>query len=1515
MKRKHLLALALTLTSMAQAQTLKEWDDVNVNSLNRQRAHTLDVPMQSAEAAAAAYTPTNALEASPYVLSLDGTWKFRWVGTPEQASNTFYRDDFDASSWDNIEVPSAWQVYGIRNNKAWDKPLYVNTGYPFSYNDQTWSVMADRPGWFTYTGTKKNPVGSYRREFTLPEAWDGRDVFLRFNGCGHGYYVWVNGQFVGYAEDSYLPSEWNVTDKVRPGVNNVSVRVYRFTSGSFLECQDYWRLTGITRDVFLWSAPKTRIHDFFFRTTSLSADNTEAAASLTVSIGGQKPSGTTLTAELKDGAQVLASKSVSVTKTGDVNIAMERLSGITPWSAEQPKLYDLVLTLKKGSTATDVRALKVGLRTVSVRKDGALLVNGNRVVFHGVDRHDISERGGRTLTKEEMETDLLQMKRLNVNGIRTSHYPNNPYIYDLCDRLGLYVLAEANVECHGNMGLSSQEAFRPAMVERSVRHVLTLRNHPAIIIWSAGNESGGGDNFRTVMDSIKALDPTRLTHYEGNSTWSSVTSTMYANVGFIESTGRDRLNDYNNGKTGIRPHVQCENTHAMGNSMGNQREFFELYEKYPALCGEFVWDWKDQGLKMSASGRQLTFEAKGRALKTDVVSTLDPKKGEYWAYGGDYGDNPNDGNFCCNGVVLADNAPTAKSYNMKKIYQPVDFKLKSAEAGTFTLTSKLQQRVLDDVDIAYTIEEDGIEVAKGRLDDVRLGIGESTDVTIAEVKNIVANPAKPQAEYFIRFSATQKQATEWADAGFEVASEGIQLREATGRQPYASASNQQLTTSGTSANIKVSGEDFAIVFRDGLLQSYTLGGRQLLAAPLTFRAFRVPTDNEGGKASTYDALGLRDLTLTPGKWEVTKDEDGRSVTLDITNTYKGAGETTFTVQQHFLVLNDGTVVVNIMADPSCKGAELPRLGMRTELPKGTETLRWLGRGPWDSYRDRMDVTHVGLYHSTVDEQWTNFVKPQHTGNKEDVRWMALTNDEGRGMLFVAPERMAASAGHWREEEIYTNRNDRKKHPNEVTFCQQTVVSLDAYQRALGNNSCGPDVLDKYKIRAEKTLFSFLMMPIAETQTDQQLAERARVASPVCSAVEISASKGTVTLTTTDKDATIRYTVDGGEEKVYTAPFKLTKGGTVRAYSTAPNRRPSLVNEQVIGMYVDKSKWTILSVSSEQGGSEAAKNVIDENPSTIWHTQYNPQKPTCPHEIVVDMKKYYKVAKFVYQGREDMTNGRIANYEFYVSSSPSVWGAPVASGTLQNSSDVQEIDVPSRPVGRYFRLIVQSTHDNQGYASAAELGIIPEEEASKPDVPTAAFNTSTTSYYYLRHKTSGLYLHYVTGKSEDAFALGKVTEDNLEDYSYQFQFGKVGKYTAYYTLKTRQPARQMTVSGWHVNGTEAFSATEHANWMLVEQLAEGTIRLRGAEHGMEYLNFDKTTAGSLVYANKKTGAEFEVIRQANIGDVVPVANVRIDDGGNATVYDLSGRKVTTSHLNKGIYITQHGGEAKKRSVRP
>ncbi len=1485
---------------------MKEWDNVSVTNLNRQRAHTLEIPVELDEATTTAYTPSIGEEASPWFVTLNGKWKFKWVGTPEQANQSFMQDSFNASSWDEIDVPSSWQVYGVRNNKQWDKPLYCNTSYPFSYDENTWSVMADRPGWFTYTGSKKNPVGSYRREFNIPDSWDGRDVFLRFNGCGHGYYVWVNGQFVGYAEDSYLPSEWKVTDKVHAGVNNIAVRVYRFTSGSFLECQDYWRLTGITRDVFLWSAPRTRIHDYYFRTKQLRSDNTEADAALTVNISGKQPTNTTLDVQLLDGSRTLASTNKPITKTGDVEIQLTGITGIQAWSAEQPQLYDLVLTLREGGVAKDIRALKVGFRTVGVRGDGALLVNGRRIIFHGVDRHSFSEKGGRTLTREEIETDLLQMKRLNVNAIRTSHYPNNPYFYELCDRLGFYVLAEADVECHGNMGLSHQEAFRMPMVERSVRQVLTLRNHTSIIIWSAGNESGNGNNFQTAMDSIGRLDPTRLTHYEGNSQWSSVTSTMYGSLGTMESIGRERLNDYNQGRTGIRPHVQCENTHAMGNSMGNQREFFDIYEKYPAMAGEFVWDWKDQGLKMNASGHAPTFVAAGRAGTTDVVTSLHPENGDYWAYGGDFGDAPNDNNFCCNGVVLPDNSPTAKSYNMKKIYQPIDIDLKDSTEGIFRLRSKLQQRVLDDITLDYAIMEDGIEYVTGTINDINIGVGQTRDIVIPEAKQAVVAPAHPEAEYFIRFSAKNKAATEWAPAGFEVATESYRLRQATGRQPYSAAAATALQVDKTTTATTINGQNFSVKFSGGQLSGYKVDGRDLLMAPLTLQVFRLPTDNEGSRTGGYDNMGIRSLKRTAGTLNVTEADDHQSVEVDVTNTYTSStGECRFTVHQNVRVLADGTLLINASINPTPKGNELPRMGLRTELPRAYETMTWLGRGPQDSYRDRKEAALLGLHHSNITSEWTNYVLPQEHGNKEDVRWMAITNADNVGLLVVAPQQMAASLSNWRPEDNYTKNDNRARHPNEMKFCERAVLNLDAYNRALGNASCGPDVIDKYKVMGDKTHMSLIFIPITQPMTDKQIAERARVASPVCAPVSIKAEKGKVTLSCPTPDATIHYSIDGGQEQVYTKAFNLPNGGLVRAYATADGLTASPAEEELIGMYVNKSRWKVLSTDSEQGGGEAAKNVIDENAGTIWHTQYNPQRPPCPHEIVVDMNTYYRISHFVYQGRADMVNGRVAKYEFYVSNSAAAWGAPVARGTLLNSGAEQQIELTTRPVGRYFRLVVLSTHDNQGYASAAEIGIIPEAEVEKPAAVTAAISTTATAYYYLRHKPSGLFLHYIPNRTEGAFALGKVNEGNLNDLSYVFHFGKLQGYTTYVTVNTRNPQQYMTVNSWHVYATDNQDTSDHAQWLQTEQTTDGTINLRGAEMDGKYFNFDSQKTGSFIYSNKDRPAEFEVIKQSQIGNVVAVHDVTVDKSATtpADIYDISGRHVstTTDNLHSGIYI--------------
>lgn len=1034
-----------------------EWDDVSITQVNREPAHTLSIPFGTDKDA----LEGKALEESPWFLSLNGVWKFKWAPDPARKPADFQNSSFDDSAWDNIDVPSVWQVYGVRNDKNWDKPLYVNFRYPFTYNDSH-SVMADRPADWTYNNNMKNPVGSYRRSFTLPENWKGRDVYIRFNGAGPGYYLWINGKQVGYSEDSYLPSEFNITDYVHAGANTIAVQVYRFTSGSFLECQDYWRLTGISRDVFVWSAPKTQIRDYLFM-TDLDADYKNAQVTIDVKLTGKVLKDAKLQAIISKKGETIAQQTLDNAIAGN-NTFTFTVTNPDKWSAEMPDLYDLTLALKKGNTTLDIRGGKVGFREVGIGKRGELLVNGKRMVFHGVNRHDHSEVGGRTLTREEMENDVKLMKRLNINAVRTSHYPNNPYFYDLCDKYGLYVLAEANVECHGNTGLSHVEAFRKPMVERNENHVLWMRNHVAIIMWSYGNESGNGNNFEYVEKAIKTLDRTRLTHYEGNSQWADVSSTMYANVNSIKSIGESRMNEAR-----PRPHIQCENSHAMGNAMGNVREFFNLYEKYPALTGEFIWDWKDQGLKMPVPN-----------------ST----KGEtYWAYGGDFGDNPNDDSFCTNGVIFADFTISAKSYNTKKIYQPVDFRQKSNRQ--YVLKSKLAFANTTDYDFTYSVLEDGKEISISPLNGIVLAAGDSAEITI----DPLPENAKADAEYFLRFSVKQKNTTWWAEAGYEVAGEQFQLKNAV-KNPYGLASSEDFTLQETADKLTVAGKNFSAEFSktQGTLSRYVLNGKELVNRPLKLNVFRLPTENDKVQTSGWDAMGLRTLSVMAGDWNVNKTDS--LIRLSITNQYKAAEPNNFKVQLAFAVSSDGAVFVNSLIDPQHKNVILPRLGFRLEMPSEFEQLSWFGRGPWESYPDRKEAAFVGLYNSSVSKQWESYVLPQETSNKEEVRWMALKNTEGTGLLYVAADKMSASATHFRPEDLYVNRNSRAKHPYQATFCDNTVVSLDAMMRGLGNATCGPDVLEQYELKAGTTPFSFMIIPFADITGNDQLAEKSRVTMPV-----------------------------------------------------------------------------------------------------------------------------------------------------------------------------------------------------------------------------------------------------------------------------------------------------------------------------------------------------------------------------------------------------------------------------------
>lgn len=1456
------------------AQTGKEWDDPKVTSVNRELAHTFAV-------------------SEGYSMSLDGTWKFKWVGTPTSAQTTWCSATYNDATWDDITVPSSWQVYGINHGKSWDKPLYCNVAYPFSYDNNTYSVMAGRPGWFTYKDAMTNPVGTYRRTFTLPADWDGREVYARFNGVGHGYYLWINGKRVGYSEDSYTPSEFCITPYLQEGENVIALQVYRFTSGSFLECQDYWRLTGIQRHCMLWSAPKTQIRDYFF-TTDLDDSYTNAVATIDACVMGSSSSAVKLTAQILDNDNAIASQELSISSdqlkashngwksnaTLTMNVSAPRL-----WSAETPNLYDLVLTLTDSQGKTiDKRQQKVGFREVSVRKDGALLINGQRMVFHGVDRHDISPTTGRYVSDEEMEQDILCMKRLNINAVRTSHYPNDPHFYELCDKHGLYVLAEANVECHANTGLSSVELFRKPMSERSANHVRWYRNHVCIFSWSLGNESGGGNNFQSARDSIKALDKTRLVHYEGNSDYGDVTSTMYASVGTMEWTGSSRL-----GQNYPKPHIQCENTHSMGNSMGNQREFFDIYEKYPALAGEFIWDFKDQGL--------LTKSSNGK---------------QYWAYGGDFGDNPNDGNFCINGVVQPDLSWTSKTWNVKKIYQPVEFKATKANGvqvadgkASILLKSKLAFRSSDYLDLTYTIYEENREVKTGKIDQV-VNANDSIVISIP-----VPEGMNPEAEHFIQFSAKQKSATAWAEAGYEVATEKLPINVAQ-KPMYKVPTEGELTVANTTSAITVKGEKFTATFnkKDGTLSTYKMGMTSVITSPLALNLFRLPTDNDGTRAGSWDNMGLVKLNVKVNSIDYKESEDGKTVDVIINDTYttSKSGDK-YTVQHLFKVCADGVILANTLITPASDGAVLPKIGLRTEMAATMEQLTWFGRGPWDNYVDRKEACLPGVYTSTVKAQYENYIKPQEHGTKQEVRWMAVTNNSGVGMMYIAPDQMAASAVHFRPEDNYTTNGSRAKHTYEFKSCTNTVVNLDARTRGLGNASCGPDVLSKYELKASETQFRYILMPLDGTQmatdnvqqTEENLCQMARVDIPICQPVKCErGSNGQVTLKCDTKGATIFYSLDGGETYLtYTKPFALNEGGVVTCYASSEGLFDSSVTSKEFGLYINKSAWKVLSYDSQQGGNEATK-AIDGNLNTFWHTQYGSTEPTCPHQLVIDMAKCYKVTGFTYTARTDGTeNGMVKDYEVYLSNNQYIWGEPVASGTFSKTSATQTVNFKSPVEGRYLMFVAKSEVNGKAYACASDLSITATEIVTSPTQTECSRITSAASYMLL-DEASGLFLRY--NASKNLYELGEPDLSSISS-DYMFKVTLVSGFRNYYTLYNNKMYMQKSTGDyWDVVGGTATPRKDA--WMQFMQVnKDRQVYMRGMWRDNEYINLDSHKVGSLIYCNKSTPNLFVLLSKSE-ATAIQTTSV---DLAPVPYYNMQGMNMgmNASGLRPGVYI--HGGK--------
>ena len=993
---------------LAAAAAIPEWENPAVNSINRLPARTYSMPLADERAAF-----TDALEPeTPYRKTLNGDWRFSWAGSPALRVKDFWKTDFDDSKWFTIDVPSCVEMRGF------GKPGYTNIRYPHADksipSDKDFAKILDRDsGKGDY-----NPVSSYRTRFTVPAGWKGRDVILRFDGVYSAYYVWVNGKRVGYAEDSKLPSEFDITEHLVEGENLLAVEVYRWCDGSYLEDQDMNRFSGIFRDVTIWARPKDGIWDFRV-TTGLDGS---------VAVDCEGASWKLYDAE---GAEVAV-------PVKDVRL----------WSAEDPYLYTLVV--RKGE---DIRARRIGFKEQKI-VGNTFFVNGRAIKLKGVNRHETSPDNGRSVSLEEMLADIRMFKRYNINTVRTCHYPDDHRWYDLCDRYGIYIVAEANVEGHEpgfeQNGLGRFPEWEHTIVERNERQVVCYRNHPAVTLWSMGNETGHGDNFRKALARVRELDPSRPRHWERGNVDADVDSSMYPSVewmeqrgqlgdGTIESMPNDRPKIPDHAHTARKPYFSCEYAHAMGNAIGNLKEYWDVIYAHPSMIGGCIWDWVDQAVRKS-----------------------DGRGGWFWAYGGDWDEEPNDGPFNCNGVVTPDRAVTAKLIEVGHVYQ--DLVVRGVGDG-FELENRFGFTSADAFDGAWRLLADGAVVAEGGF-----AVPPVAPLSRGELKipALTAAIAGAKGELFADFEFRLRKARLWALAGHVIARDQVAVAAAPAAPAAAAAVAVRPVDSGRPDALAVVAGEVRAVFcrKTGALSELTVGGRNILAAPeATGRAngprvtcARAFTDNDNWMRGQFYANGLSQLDYHARPIEVR--DDAVVVTVEVT-AMKSAG---FTHEAVWTFGADGTVrVANRVVPHGTLPSALPRLGLSLALDGAFENVRYYGRGPRENYVDRSTGSFFGLWSSTVTGMFEPYARPQANGTRGEVRWIEFTDAAGAGVRFSASEPMFVTALHYDFEdlEFAHHRNRMKRFRTPLVARKEVCLDLDVRQTGLGGNSCGPNPMRKY----------------------------------------------------------------------------------------------------------------------------------------------------------------------------------------------------------------------------------------------------------------------------------------------------------------------------------------------------------------------------------------------------------------------------------------------------------------------
>ncbi|MFF7648012.1 glycoside hydrolase family 2 TIM barrel-domain containing protein [Streptomyces canus] len=1246
-------ALALSSGPLAgrghAAEGAPEWNGaIDLFRVGTQPPHTTLMPYADAGQALAADRTR-----SPYRVSLDGKWKFAYADRPADRDTDFYRTDVDDTDWDTIPVPSVWQVHG------YDFPIYVNITYPW-WGPNGLGEEAQPPA----APTRYNPVGQYRRTFTVPKDWSGRRTFLHFEGVKSAHYVWINGELVGYHEDSFTPAEYDITPHLRPGTNQIAVEVYRFSDGDWLEDQDMIRLSGIFRSVYLYSTPAVHLRDFKLE-TPLGDDYTSAQLSVTASVrdyGGGNAGHYTVETQLYDsGGHAVWSRPLQqavALDAGDETTVQAAKAVPAPklWSAEHPNLYTAVLRLRDpAGKVIETLSHRVGLREFAL-KDGLMRINGKPVSFRGTNRHEMHPDRGTALTRADLVKDMTIIKRMNINSVRTSHYPNNPLWLELADEYGLYLVDETNLETHGIRGEypGNHPDWSAACVARAQNMVHRDKNHASVVIWSLGNEAGGGSTFVNMRDWIKSYDTTRVVQYEGDDrpTISDIRSEMYDSPARVEQRAKDTSD--------TRPYVMIEYCHAMGNSNGNFKKYWDIVRRYPVLQGGWIWDFVDQSLSELVPVRQLLTESGPGALTGEVLparARFDRDKGvsggtvfardtrldltgsltleawvtpkvtgnhqpiiakgdthyalkqsgktleffiygggqwitvtwalpddwagrehhiagvfdaaagtltlhvdgqaratrtttqkpssntaplalavdvdnptrefsgtirkarvygraltaaelasdgrgpgdegvRFWfdaatagltekraaqktffAFGGDWGDNPNDGAFVADGIVTADRGHTGKAAEVKQIYQAVNASW--AADGSVTLTNEHLFTNLRELEGSWTLSADGKVVQRGRLTRDQLNLAPLSSKTVTVPYKLPSAPA-PGTEYFLQLSFTTRQSTPWARAGFEVAKQQLAVdANSPAVTPVPLTGVPALTYRDASDQVTVTGRDFSVTVDkgSGTITSYQAHGTRLITSGPVPNFWRAPTDNDHGNGQHTRNQTWRDAgahrKVTDVSVRALRD---RAVEIKVSGTLPTTTESTYGTT--YTVFGNGEIKVDNTLHPGAGSLPyIPEVGTLLFLPRRLDRLHYYGRGPEENHWDRNDGTDVGLWSGTVAEQWTSYIRPQENGNKTDVRWAALTGRDGVGLLVCGEPLLEVNASHFTPEDL----SNGVRHDYQLTPRDAVVLRVNHRQMGVGgDNSWGAHTHDEYKLFADRDYaYTYRLRPLTD----------------------------------------------------------------------------------------------------------------------------------------------------------------------------------------------------------------------------------------------------------------------------------------------------------------------------------------------------------------------------------------------------------------------------------------------------